>query len=300
MTGRPLADDFDSLRGLGERLVAAGRLEEALAAFERALQTAADAGDARQAALAACNRAAVAIALDRGEAELPRQRAILMRDFDDVVSHLAAYNIARQHERAKSFKKSLFYARIALDRARLLGRQDWIAGSHNQIANVLLAESQVDEAIREYERAAAAMPATAGVPRAQLLGNLGYCRALQGRLREAFQLLSRSLRLLIRARAERFQISTRLDLCFAHLEAGRSRDARRHGLVALRLAERAGDADGIRNALYLLGEEASLRGDQAAAGDHFGRLQREFFPGAAQLPSFLMTVDVRKLINLHA
>jgi phosphoglucomutase len=40
----------------------------------------------------------------------------------------------------------LFYARIALERAEALGRQDWVASTHNHIGNVLLAESFVDEA----------------------------------------------------------------------------------------------------------------------------------------------------------
>ena len=58
--------------------------------------------------------------------------------------------------------------------------------------------------------------------------------------------------------------------------------------------------DSIKNALYLLGEAATLAGHQETARTYFARLQREFYPEAAYLPGFLLAVDVRKLINLHA
>ena len=94
---------------------------------------------------------------------------------------LAAYNISRHYELTKNFKKSLFYARIALDRAEVLGRRDWLASSHNLIGNTLLAESFIERPASEYEKAPRAdAPPSRPPARGQILDNLGYCRVLQG------------------------------------------------------------------------------------------------------------------------
>ena len=70
--------------------------------------------------------------------------------------------------------------------------------------------------------------------------------------------------------------------------------------AALRLAESLGDQDALKNALYLLGEVANLNGDLESARGYFGRLHRDFFPEAGYLPDFLLVVDIRRLVNLHA
>jgi hypothetical protein len=66
------------------------------------------------------------------------------------------------------------------------------------------------------------------------------------------------------------------------------------------MAERTEQADQVKNALYLLGEAANLSGKPEEAQRYFARLQQQFYPDALYLPGFLMAVDVRKLINLHA
>jgi tetratricopeptide (TPR) repeat protein len=291
---------FEELKSRGALAVEAGRLEDAKSLFEEALAWAQEHGDPRQIDLAVCNRAAAAIELGCGESELPRLREILVRNANPVSCRIAAYNIARYYELIKSFKKALFYARIARERSEHLGRRDWLASSHNLIGNTLLAESFVEEACEEYESALEFMPAEPGAARARILDNLGYCRILQGRHAEGYALLYESLRLLRRFHAERYEISTRLDLCFAHLETGRYRHAWNQGRAALELAERMGETDSIKNALYLLGEVENLRGHLDRARFYFSRLQRDFFPEASYLPGFLLAVDVRKLVNLHA
>ena len=291
---------FEDLKTQGAQAVEAGRLEDAKSLFEEALAWAREHGDPRQIDLAVCNRAAAAIELGDGEGELPRLREILVRNANPVSCRVAAYNIARYYELIKSFKKALFYARIARERSEQLGRRDWLASSHNLIGNTLLAESFVEEACEEYEKALDFMPGEPSAARARILDNLGYCRVLQGRHDEGYTLLYESLRLLRRFQAERYEISTRLDLCFAHLETGRYRHAWNQGRAALDLAERMGETDSIKNALYLLGEVENLRGHLDRARFYFGRLQRDFFPEASYLPGFLLAVDVRKLVNLHA
>jgi tetratricopeptide (TPR) repeat protein len=182
----------------------------------------------------------------------------------------------------------------------VLGRRDWLASSHNLIGNTLLAESFIVEACREYEKALEYAPQEPTAARGQILDNLGYCRVLQGRHHEGYRLLYESLRILKRCGAQRYEISVRLDLCFAHLETSRLRLSHRHGTAALALAEAMEDQASVKNALYLLGEVAHLSDDVEAARGYFGRLHRDFFPDAGYLPEFLLAVDIRKLVNLHA
>jgi len=291
---------FEDLKSRGDDAVRAGRLEEGEELLGQAVRWAVENGEPWQVDVGVCNLAAVTIELGHGDGELPRLREILLRNANPQNCRLAAYNISRYHELTKNYKKSLFYARIALERAEALGRQDWIASSHNHIGNVLLAESFVEEACQRYETALDLMPEGEGIWRANILGNLGYCRILQHRYSDGYTLLYRSLRVLRRFRAERFMVTTLLDLCFAHLETGRFHYAESWGSLALQIAERTGHRDAMKNALYLLGETAHLSGNAEDSRRYFTRLQRDYFPDEVYLPGFLMTVDIRKLINLHA
>jgi len=291
---------FDDLKGRSDEAVRAGRFTEAETLLSQALLWASEHGEPWQVDVAVCNLAAVTIELGHGEGDLPRLREILLRNANPQNCRLAAYNISRHYELAKNYKKSLFYARIALERAEALGRQDWVASTHNHIGNVLLAESFVDEACEQYEKALAWMPEGEEVWRAGILGNLGYCRVLQHRYSEGYTLLYKNLRVMRRFHAERYMVATLIDLSFTHLETGRLRNAGRCGLLALRLAEKNQLGDSVKNALYLLGESAQLTGDSELARSYFLRLQQDFFPDEVYLPGFLMTVDIRKLINLHA
>jgi tetratricopeptide (TPR) repeat protein len=292
--------EFDDLNRRGHDLVEAGRLEEAGAVFADMLAWARRYESSSLVDLATCNRAAVEVELGRGEAEILRLRNILVGSADPVCCRLAAYYLAHHYELTGNHKKALFYARIAGERAEQLGRRDWVASSHNVIGNSLLAQSFVAEAAREYEKALELMPAEISVWRARLLDNLGYCQVLLGRFQEGYPLLYESLAVLRQLGARRWMISTHLDLCFAHLETGRYRHARRHGTAALRLAELMRDRNSIKNALYLLGDAANLSGDVIGACGYFNRLQSEFFPEVNYLSGFLLAVNVRQLVNLHA
>lgn len=291
--------DFEDLREQGARALKAGLFTEALEICTRCVAWAEQHGSTEQEDLAFCNRATASIELGQGESELGRLREILMRR-GDVSSFLAAYNIARFYELNKSYRKSLFYARIAREHAETLGRRDWLASSCNLMGNTLLAESLVGEATAQYERALELTLDEPSLARGMVLDNLGYCHVLQGNHQKGHSLLVQSLRMLHRMAPEVYQTPPRLDLCFLYLETGRYAHAMHQGTRALELAEKAGEPDLIKNALYLLGETENLRGNVSGARDYFDRLQREFFPGASYLPGFLLAVDVRKLVNLHA
>jgi len=297
--GAPRAE-FEDLNRRGHKAAEVGHLDKALELFDEMLVWARRHEANELIDLALCNRAAIAIVLGRGEQDLLPLRNILVRSEDAGHCHLAAYNLARYYEIAKAHKKALFYARVASEYAEQKGRSDWIASSYNLIGNVLLADNSVEEATRQYEKALEAMPAEPSVWRARIQDNLGFCRILQGRYTEGYSLLYRSLAVLRRHGAERYLISTRSDLCFAHIENRRFHDALRHGMAALGLAEKIGQPEGIKQALYLLGETAKLSGDMDSARGYFARLQREFFPGETYVTNILLALNVRRFTRFTA
>ena len=292
--------DYDELRRRATELVEAGEYQEALVALDAAHDAALAEGDEVLADRAACNRSAVAIEIGSTAPETPVLREILGRSGDLENCWAAANALARASELDKSYKKGVFYARIARDRAQWLGRNDWLAHAHNRLGNLLLAESHVEEAARNYEQAMELIPADPPVWRAQVLDNVGYCRVLEGRLSEGLTLLYMSVRTLRRCGADRHRISCHLDLAFALLESERFRYAAEHASKALALAERFHDDDSIKNALYLLGDAQAKNGNDFLADQAFNKLQSEFYPDNPQVTRWLREVDVRHVVNLRA
>ncbi len=297
-------DEFESLQARGQAAFDAGRLPESIELLERALAWAEEHGDRRQIDLGFCNLTSAQIARDEkrplAPATMQRLRAVLLASEDLTNCRLAAYNLARAFEFMSDSKKGLFYARIALDRAELLGRADWIASSHNQIGNFLLADSYFDQAAAEYDEALSLYPPEAALRRALVEGNLGYCSIARGRVQQGLELLVRSFRVLARRGSMTDLAVAHADLCYAHLELGRSRDAVRHGNKALALAEQCGAKDVAKNCLYLLGAATQQGGDRQGAHDCYSQLQERYYPGSAFVAEFLLSVDVRRMINLRA
>ncbi len=295
---------FEELTALGQAAFEAGRLEEAISFREQAFLWAEEHGDSRLADLSYCNF--IALRNARGERDLldpnatNRLRSILISNSDLTNTRLAAYNLARAFEYRKDFKKGLFYARIALERAESLGRRDWVGSSHNQIGNFLLAESFFDEACAEYGLALEMLPVEATHSRTMALGNLGYCQAVRGEVREGVRLLYQSLRVFRRLNDETSLAVNHADLCFALLELRRLRLAAQHGEAALKIAEACDAQDQVRNSLYLLGVVAHEAGDRAAESAYFTQLRDRFYSSTPFVTDFLLSVDVRRMINLRA
>lgn len=292
---------FEALLERGRAQHQAERLDEALDTFQEAERLAEGAGDRQRSDRAFVNRCTSLLARHRRlDAEvIQRLREILMVAADPVMCWLAAYNVARAFECAKQYRKGLFYGRIALDRSRVLDSPEWLASSHNQIGNFLLSEGRFREALEEYGSALELLSGEPSRRRALILTNLGYARVVL-ELDGGLALLYRSLRMLRALGARREQVFPHLDLCYALLEAGRYRHALRHGACALALAEQAGEDESIKHALFLLGEAAQEIGDPARARSLFERLQERYFPEMSNLPDMLLTLDVRKLVNLKA
>lgn len=301
---KPLTSEFERLQSQGQSAFEQGRIEEAIALLTSALEWAEERADQRRCDLAFCNLCSATVGLDSLE-PLPaeamnRLREILLRNEDLTNCRLAAYVLARVYELKKESRKGLFYARIGLERSQLLKRRDWMASSHNQIGNLLMAQSHFEQAAAEYGQALELQPAGAEERRLLILVNLAYSLLAREYLQRGFELLHLCLRYSRRLGFIRAEMFTRIDLCYAHLEAGRYRDAIRHGKRGLQLAEELGEADSVKNALYLLGQAAHLTGDADTARRTFCRLQDEFYPGSTGIASFLMAIDVRKMINLRA
>ena len=292
-----MSEALDSVRERAQRLAEQGRLDDALSLLESAREQAESAGDREQIARTRVAWAALAVECGHHAAVRELLRSVVENPPTPTDGMLAAYQVGRSFELDRDYKKALYYARLAGERA--LGQTPkHQAAAWNLLGNVLLADSRETEAVRAYESALALMP-EGELVRANVLDNVGYCRVLQGRCDEAFPLLQSALRTQLRARAWRYSISTRLDLCYAHLEVGRLRHARWHGERALELARRAEDPSSIQNALYLLGQIAVERGEAGEALELYRELEERFFPGTSLAPR-LVAVDTRQLVTLRA
>lgn len=272
----------------------------ALQCFEAALEWASRHEDAELWDRAYCNRCVALLELGRLEESLSELRRIVLRQPEGETGFLAAYVVACAYEQRRSYERSLFYTRLARDRALRLQRPAWLSWTHNHVGNVLLAQSYFDRACEEYELALKLMPLEPSVERALILDNLGYCRFIKGEYREGFRLLFESLRTLVRHDSPRFRAIAELTLAFGYLEIGKLRPARHHAETALRIARALGDDGTVKKTYYLLGEIFHQLGFDDRAREFFTRLQRDYYPEAPHVPELLMAIDVRSMVNLKA
>lgn len=292
-------EEYRELRDFGRQAQEAGRWEEALELFQQAFDWAERNGDKDLVDRATCNLSLPKIEIGQGTGCLTQLRRILTASSDPENRYLASYNLSYNYERAREIDKGLFYARIALKCAEHMERDDWRAASYNSIGNLFLLDSNAREARSAFDAALELLPGDPGVFLGTVLGNIGYCHLLNGELRQAFTYLYKSWRMLRTRGEKKVLMSYRLDLAYAHLEADRPRDAARHAQAALEMAHDIQNVKAIKNALYILGESASLTGDLERARWYYEELQ-EFYPGLPHVTDFLLAVDVRKLINLRA
>ncbi len=294
------SSSFVELRDQGRAAAEAGHLEHALCLFDEAMGAAEREGDPNLVDLAYGNRSAILINLGRHQEVIPGLREILVRNASSENCFLAAYNLSRAYNRGKEFKKGLFYARISQDRAQALDREDWLAGSSNQIGNCLLNESYFEEAETEYRRALSLGIDADSVASTMLLANLGYCLMILERCEEGIELVLDSLQRVRERGATLYEAWPHLFLCYGYQEIGQLLKARSHGRKALRFAERAGDPELTKNSLYMLGETEKLAGDTNTAYDYYSTIQARFYPGSPEVLGFMVAVDMRQMVNLTA
>lgn len=297
--GRLEPRSYEELRDEAHKALEAGRLDESRDLFGQALARAREVDDQNLVDMATCNRSIPMIPLGRGQEVMPELREILVRNPDATICSFAAYNLARAHETGKEYKKGLFYARIARDRALASGPEDLLGGSHNLIGNCLMSDSYFAEAADEYRRALELLRKPSE-QRAAVMSNLGYCLMMLERLREGMGLSFAALRWCKRCGSRFTEVWPRMDLCYAYLELGRCRRAREHGLRALALAEESGEVECLKNVLYLLGDTERAAGDLEAAWDYFSTLQQSYYPESPQLVELMLQVGLRQVVNLRA
>lgn len=292
---------YESLRNEAFVHLQEGRAEEALTCLDTCKEVARKLDDPVHLDRVICNIAATEIELGRNhDSHLRYLRRALVENRDQEICRLAAYQIARIYDIKAQYKKALFYARIALEKALQIARLDWIAASRNQMGSLLLAESHFDEAHQELEEAHALLTSEDHLLRAVVLDNLGYCLVVGGETRRAFSCLFEGLRTVRRIKATLWEGELHLTLCYAYLEIDRWKRAAQHGLRALRHGEEFGNPDMVKKALFLLGETANLAGNEDSSYRYFSDLQERFYPDQVFLPDFLVAIDIRGLINLKA
>ena len=295
-----LLAEYGELRDAGAHAIHQGRFGDAKPLYEEALAIARRIGEQRLIDLAFCNLAGARIELWEMSEVLASLREILVRSDDGATCRLSAYHISRIYELRGEARKGLFYARIARDRTAQLDSPDpaWIASGHNSIANFLVADSRFDEALKEYVKALEAHPDAPGYRVPAIRQNIGYCHLMLGRPKMAFDFLYSAMRTYRRLGSAPVLALNHLDLAYAYLEIGRPRPAIRNAQKALALAQRHNDEANVKNALYLLGEAWHLSGDDDRARNEFERLADCY--DLPFIADFLLTVDVRQMINLRA
>ena len=300
MPDATLQQRYEALRDQSRLEVEAGRFEEARRLVEDALKVAEKIGDEKLVAMARCNRAALSLATGQGGEHIADLRSVLMRNYDVMTSFMAAYNLSYAYELQKEFKKSLFYGRIARDRATAAESPEHLATSYSQIGNALLGSSYFEEAKDHYAKGLELLPPVQSYVSVPSEINLGYCLVMTGEVREGFRLLFRSLRWLRPRQMRSLQVWAHLFTCAGYLELGRVRRAWVHGRKALAYAYETGEQEAIKISLFMMGEVERSGGDIEAAFGYFAKIQKKYFPTQEEIPALLSVVSMAKVVNLRA
>ena len=292
---------YGELQDVAWDLVNSGRFRKALEVLDEALEVAQALGPAELVDRARVNRARMAVELAPEDKDLVQELGhILLRSRDAETGFRAALHLTRAYQLRKEHGRSLFYGRIACDRAAQTGSSLFRAMATNELGLCLLASSYFDQAISEFESALELLPRERKPQRAAILDNLGYCYVVLGRGKEGFRRLYEALRTVRGLNADWLEMNIRISLSFGLLEASKPLAAFRHGRSALQISDRTDDPSAMKSALFLLGEAAKQIGEEHAARKYFSRLQETFYPDAPYLADMLMMIDARTLVNLKA
>lgn len=291
---------YEALKELGKAATLRGEFEAALEAYSGAREIAESRLGPDEVDEADLNVSMVRIQMGDARKGEEGLREILLRARDTRISLAAAYNLASSLRKQGRHERALTYARRALERARKLNTTDPLAKVHNLLGNILLNQSYLDEAMREYETALAlrrAEPGDSRYSRAILLENLGYCLLLKHRFAEGLARIREALKLATQVGDLRCEVECRQDLCYGLLLEGDYEAALVEGQTALGLAQENGYRDIEENCYYLLGELGNRTGDLEERDHYFERLQ-SLHPELPFLKDFLCDVDVTQIITL--
>ncbi|MEA2570085.1 MAG: MalT-like region [Acidobacteriota bacterium] len=283
----------EELRQAALEKVRANEIEAALALYDDAL---AIADDEEVSELITINKADALITLERTGPEVQELARVIMRRRNPRHVYLAAYALQYKHRLEGEFKRALFYGQLALRSADEANDLSWKRAALVDLGNVYEMDSQIPKAIECFEEALTITDASHGngydlMSRGYTLENLGYCKLLEGNIREGLALIHDAAQMLTDplGTAEAY-----IDLCYGYLELEDLERARFYGDAGLEVAR---DNRQIRNAHYLLGEVAYKSGDSEAADYHFDCLAK-FYPEFRHLKSLLFAIDLRSMVNL--
>jgi tetratricopeptide (TPR) repeat protein len=292
---------YSKLQDAAWDLVNTGRFRRALEVLDEALEVARSVGPLELIDRAWVNRARMAVELGPEDKALVQELGhILLRSRDSETGFRAALHLTRAYQLRKEHGRSLFYGRIACERAAQTGSSIFAAMARNELGLCLLASSYFGEAASEFEAALELIPREREPQRAAILDNLGYCYVVLGRSKEGFRRLYEALRTVRGLNAGWLEMNIRISLSFGLLEVRKPSAALRHGREALEIADGCDDASAMKSALFLLGEAAKQAGEELLARRYFSRLQETFYSDAPYLADMLMMIDARTLVNLKA
>ena len=284
-------------------LLETGGFSAALAAYDRALETANATNDPAFVDWMFVCRAAAAAELGPADQELVELKCVLLRSLDPGTSFRAAYTAARIYEIRRNYPRAASYNARARSLVARLSDPLLTGAAEHQAGSILTADSRFAEASASYRRCLDLADVFSPAWRAICQDNLGYCLIALDQASEGLALVHEAFETLEALGARAYSIVPLGDLCFGYLKGDRYAEARYFGEAALeRLAEpeAAGEtASSEKNILYLLGETCHLAGDDGASRAYFDRLA-SFYPEFRNLRSYLEVFDFRNVINLRS
>jgi tetratricopeptide (TPR) repeat protein len=286
----------------GRRAYLRGQREDALTAYQSALEAADSTGDAALIQRAFCDVSSALLELGRPREAESGLRQIILRPHHPEAGWQATFNLAVALRRQGRLERAKRFADRALDAAQQLRAPRLVARSFNLLGNLALVDSHLDEALHHYRRALSLYCNCRGDYRRSisvLRDNLGYCLVLKQEYREGLKEI-RTARAVAREISEpRVEAECLQDECYGLLRQKHLAKAETCGKRALRLAERHSYRDLRVNCYYLLGEIRHLRDDGAGRDVYFLKLQ-DMYPNLPFLRDFLCAFDVSGIINLKS
>lgn len=296
----PLLQTYRILRVRGIEKIRLGEFPSALADFQEALALARRSDDIATLQEAQANLSMIYLQIGEDRRAEEGLREILLNSQSPKTRFGAAYNLAISLRKQGRYGRARFYARQAMQSASRLRDAAAQAGCHNLLGNILMNQSYLDEALREYRKALTIrrrQKADVRFSIAILLDNIGYTYLLQKKYRRGVALIERALGVAEEVCAKRSVADCCQDLCYAYMRMGNYADATRSGARALEISKTGGYSDIEKNCYYLLGETAHLAGCSKERDLWFGRLQA-MHPELPFLQDFLCAFDLSSILTL--
>ena len=270
-----------------------GEVDEALAAYDRALALATD-EEARE--LITIRKAEALIAVEQDGPEISALAAIVMRRRSSRHVYLAANALLPRFVNLDDRRRAIFYGEIAKTAVAELGDPFAQAALQNNLGVVLVEDSQFDRAIEILAEALEVLETVpvshpyANTLRCNATLNLGGAKILNDEYDEGIELIES---VILEVDDATWRADGLLDLGLGYLNLGDTATAEELVREALALASTRRQ---IRNGNHLLGEICTRTGRWDEADIHFD-VVAGFYPDFKNLKQLLSSVDLCKIVN---